>query len=214
MLIDKEGKINIENIGLIHGVTPPYTINCLGMGSGKLKIILILSFSLIVGYSTSQIIKKQVIIPLNNLNGVPYNTNNEMRDYSIDGFDIDSSGQYYFVGGNPIKGTTVLVVFKDAKVKYRKIYKDYFANKLFIYSDTLYLFDNNHPMNNVGFVKNDLYELNKENGMILKKHSHIIENTINSYECIDSLIVLWIIDKTKGAGSYFFALINLNGKLI
>src|ERR1700733_3272045 len=116
------------------------------MEYNKTKIFLLSVFLTVVSCCSSQIIKRQVRIPLNNLSGVPYYISNDVDTHpaGINGFEIDTAGNYYFMAGDKQKGTTTLAVFKGNKQMYRKTYKTYFASKLCINNDKLYLIDISH----------------------------------------------------------------------
>lgn len=59
--------------------------------------------------------------------------------------------------------------------------------------------------------------LDKADGHVLRKEKHIIENPINSYECIDSLFILQLFENNNSVpvqSHYVYAILNLEGKII
>jgi hypothetical protein len=127
---------------------------------------------------------KQVRIPLNNKDGVPF-YKDEMAFY-VEGFEVDKEGGFYFCGGD----TTTIVCYSKNVLKFRKTYTEFVNNQLYILNDKLYLFDNMSDRNN-------LFVLDKTSGKILTVYSHIINNKVNSYLFMDSSLVLMVFDNKK-----------------
>ncbi len=73
--------------------------------------------------------KKQTLIPLSNVNGVPYFKDQDMNDIGIDGFEVDEKGNFYFFGGEKLQ---TLAIFTGNKQILRKTYKQDLG-QLYIY---------------------------------------------------------------------------------
>jgi hypothetical protein len=145
--------------------------------------------------------KKQTLIPLSNVNGVPFYKDPELNDLGIDGFEIDSNGNFYFLGGDKI---TCLAVFSNNKPKYRKTYKGFHPTSLYIHDNSLYTF----VLGNSGV--NDLVNLNLTNGVVKKRYTHLTSKNIAFYTFADSSIVI----ETLSIDTALFYQYNLKGKYI
>jgi len=162
----------------------------------------------------SKIINKQIRIPLNNSSGIPYCLWKGI--YIIDGFEVDSAGNFYFIANsNNIvnilnDSTTTLAVFTGSKLKYRKIFNKHLTNDIIISANRIYLLDNSLYMR--GKDRNDFYELDAKNGKILKKYPHIFNSRIHNYEYFDSLIVLSVYDTIEPI--QYYELLNFKGEVI
>jgi len=146
----------------------------------------------------SQVIKKQVHIPLNNLTGIPYT--NQQGEIFIQGFEIDNAGSYLFLNGSA--SLTSLVKFNATKNVYRKTYKDDLGSQLFIYGSKIHIFN---------YLSNDLSVLDA-NGNILSKYNHITSDKINSYRFLDSNLIIDV-NKPKSF-DLDYKLYNLKGQKI
>ncbi len=153
----------------------------------------------------SQIIKKQVSIPLNNINGVPYH-HWKIEDL-ISGFDVDSKGNYYFIDINDNKGTTTLASFNGTKQKYRKTYNLCVYGQLDdiikVDSNRIYLVDS---------YKKNFYTLDNKDGKIVNEQKIPIKGIIGFYVFLDSAIVLGGIDSTDPSNHRW--LLNYQGILL
>lgn len=82
--------------------------------------------------------KKQTLIPLSNVDGVPFYIDQDMNDWAIDGFEIDQKGNFYFFGG---RGHGCLASFNGAKQVFRKNFIDLSqGGGLYLYKNYLYSF--------------------------------------------------------------------------
>ena len=84
-----------------------------------LALTLFACFNFFICFAQS-FVKKQTLIPLSDVNGVPFKKDPELNDLIINGFEIDSKGNFYFLGGEK---TVCLAVFAGNKQLYRKTYK-------------------------------------------------------------------------------------------
>lgn len=141
-----------------------------------------------LAYSENSI---QTIIPLNDDNGIPFQINN--IDYIINGFDIDSKGNFYFFGGKEN-----IVIYNGDSFIMKKHFNNISNNKLHINNDTLFIFDNKYNKNNL--VTIDLNTLE-----ILRFNESIISNTINSFEYVKNCFIAEVFDYEEE--------INLNTEL-
>lgn len=167
----------------------------------------------LVNYCTSQIIEKQVKIPLNNYSGVPYFNGlpyykGPLKAYGIHDFDVDTSGNYYFIKGDQEKGATTLAIFKGNKQKYRKTYNGFYSNNVFIYKNKILMLTSSGANGEI----HSLCEFNIKDGKIIKEYPRILAGFINIYDDYDSLVVLNVLDTARQSDC--FKLLKLNEGLI
>src|SRR5690606_37482012 len=114
---------------------------------------------------------EQVFIVLDNETGVPYDFDKDIYGYIIEGFDVDEQENYYFLAGdNPSN----LVCFSEDKEIFRRSYTQFMGNAIHQFEDQLLIFDYKYNANN-------LFVLDKNDGMIIKSYQRIIENRVNNY---------------------------------
>jgi len=130
----------------------------------------------------SQVNYHQIIIPLDNLKGVPYQM--EMGTYDLGGFEVDKNGCFYFLGGKQ----ATLAVFKQNVSLFRKRYKEFDSGNLFIYSNKIYTIDILYNFSTKKF-KNNLVELNIGDGTTNKIYDHIIASPFNTYKFVDDCLI-------------------------
>ena len=120
---------------------------------------------------------KQIRIPLNMQSRVPF-SKDDNGEYYIEGFDIDSSENFYFLGGKK----AVLACFsKNGRGIYRKSYLDHTPGQIYIVGDKLYFFEIGEK------ALNTLVEIDKINGMFLRDYPNAITKVLkaNGYTQID-----------------------------
>jgi hypothetical protein len=127
----------------------------------------------------------QIELPLSNTEGVPY-LKDEV-DYSIEGFDIDTGGNYYFLSG---KKATLVKISKDKKVVFRKTYAPLHANRIELIGTQLFTFNDQDD-------SNSLFALSIADGRVLVHHSRIIKNQVNAYYINDSSVIAEVFDYQK-----------------
>lgn len=116
----------------------------------------------------------QIRIPLDNQKGVPFRIIYNDQ-YLVQGFDIDSNGNYYFLGGEK---ATLACYSKDGKSICRKTYPGRVPSQTYILGEKLYFLE-------IG--ANDLYtlvEINRMDGSINHIYSKTIKSVITSYGCL------------------------------
>ncbi|HZY39189.1 MAG TPA: hypothetical protein VFE53_21180 [Mucilaginibacter sp.] len=143
--------------------------------------------------------KKQTLIPLSNVNGVPFYKDQDTNDWVIDGFDIDKNGTFYFLGGDNVD---CLAVFTGNKQIFRKTYKEVPGRLLYFYQNNLYTLGGNKN-------RNLITALNTSNGSIIKSY-HIPDKHIDEYFFIDSGIVVGAMGDT----AMWYQRYDLSGKYI
>jgi len=143
-------------------------------------LIMLLSFN--CGIVFSQTTYKQTRIPLDNQKGVPFSKISGF--YDVDGFEIDSKGNFYFSAGE--NGT--IAVFNGDKPIYRKSYSEFYYEQLYIFNNRLFVF-NSYALGNRRY-KNNLFELSLANETILKKRSIAGINWIDSYFFRDTRLII------------------------
>ncbi|MDB5137766.1 MAG: hypothetical protein JWP37_4369, partial [Mucilaginibacter sp.] len=143
-------------------------------------LFIVLIFSLqIVGVFAQVFNKNQSRIPLDNIKGIPYCIANE--HYSICGFEVDKKGNMYFLGGQK---NAILSVFHGGKQIYRRIYKEFDADKIQLIND-----DNELLIFNPS-KDNSLFALKISDGSIINKYNNITSENVNSHRFIDSILVI------------------------
>lgn len=147
------------------------------------KRILILLL-LLPGFCWAQnSIFKQIIIPLNNSYGVPYE---EIETgYDVIGFDVDNKDEYYFLGGSK----TTLAVFSDNKLKYRTDLKGLNISGVYLQNNTLWGFGSKYDFKSKKSI-NDLYKINLTKASAYSKKSFITDQSVNYFQFVDSCLVL------------------------
>jgi hypothetical protein len=146
------------------------------------------------------LIKKQIVIPLNNKLGVPFYKDDITHELVVDGFDIDAKGNFYFLGGDK---STCLAVFLGNKPIYRRTFKWFPTGPIYIYGNDLYTFDNSRTVNN-------LFVINPTSGTLINKISHISGKHFNSIKFVDSCLIL----ERLGYPNFTYEQFALNGKYL
>lgn len=158
----------------------------------------------------SQITYKQTRIPLNNSTGVPFSKPENGMDYSIGGFDIDEKGKYYFSGG---EGPFVIAIFDGAKLIFRKQYREFGNDNLYLYGHNLYMFDNRYsPLTHD--IVNSLFVLDKSNCTVIGKYKQIVKKSFNSYKFVDGFLIIDTIAAKTGITKTVHLKFNLRGQFI
>jgi hypothetical protein len=165
-----------------------------------IAITLIISIKLFSAFSQS-LPQKQILIPLNNLNGVPYDIGYEIKDYYIQGFEIDEKGDFYFLGGS---STTYLAKFTGSKLIYRHSFSKNVAigSQLFFRKDTLYTYNSEVP--------HTTYLINPTNGQLIKNYKSKDKEDINSFQFLAD----GIITESYGNSPVHYYLYDLRGDKI
>jgi hypothetical protein len=154
------------------------------MMANKMKKTLFTSYLVALSHFVfSQVNFIQVIIPLDNMKGVPYQTT--MGTYDLGGFEVDVNGCFYFLGGTQ----TTLAVFKQNAPLFRKQYKEFDSGNLFIYNNKIYTLDITYNYS-VRKSKNNLVELNLLDGSINEIYDHIITAPFDTYTFIDDCLIV------------------------
>jgi hypothetical protein len=121
---------------------------------------------------------RQIRIPLDVHNGVPFRPITEGEGPTVDGFDVDSNENFYFAGGNK----AILACFsKYGKPIYRRSFLNNYPGPIHIVGNKLYLFETWNA------ALNTLIEFDKINGTIIRKFPNAITNALESrgYKSID-----------------------------
>lgn len=121
----------------------------------------------------------QIIIPLDNDRGVPFNYDKSLYGYIIEGFDVDENGKLFFLGGD----TATLVSYSNGKEVFRKKYDDFLSNAIHSWNNKLYVYD-------YKFNRQNLFVLDPTTGELQKKIPKIIDNIVNNYYFQDSVLIL------------------------
>lgn len=137
-------------------------------------------------------VKKQTHIPLSNLKGIPYTFAD--RAYYVGGFDVDDSGNYYFLNGDNVVST--LVKFNGDKLIYRKKSKDYTGIQFYISGNNLFV---------LNYLSHSLYAVDKD-GNLLKAYSHFTNKPINTSRFLDTMLVLDVLNSNMTLNYYAYSL--------
>ena len=170
----------------------------------KLKLSFYVLIMIVIAFCTSSFTYKQVKIPLNNDNGVPF-YKDELA-YYIDGFDIDKNGNFYFLAGE----NAILACFTGENLKFRKTFTEFESNQIYLLDDKIYLFDDM-------FNKNNLFCLDRNNGNIISRNQNILKNSVNSFLFRDTSLIMEIFNNQKSidmSTELGIVLFSLTGKFI
>lgn len=175
----------------------------------------VLILPLIWSYSQirpNQIISyKQIRIPLDKLKGVPFKID-DRGEYYIEGFDIDSNENFYFLGD---KKATLACFSKNGKSIYRKSFLNFSPGEIHILGEKLYFFEIGNSLSNT------LVEINKTSGLLIKTYPKSITNVLKSYgytsidyyKFIDSILKITYIDN-EGIEKTKTICFNFTGELM
>lgn len=145
--------------------------------------------------------KKQTLIPLNNVNGVPFYRDQELNDIGINGFEIDTNGYFYFFGGNTIP---CFAVFNGNKQLFRKTYKELNSgSELHFYKNSFYSFAFDRSGKFI-FIK-----INMANGSLNTVDNPLISKKFIANTFIDSCIVLQVPGRV--IDSNYYELYSISG---
>lgn len=170
----------------------------------KLKLSFYVLIMIVIAFCTSSFTYKQVKIPLNNDNGVPFYK--DEIDYYIDGFDIDKKGNFYFLGGE----NAILACFTGENLKFRKTFTEFRPNQIYLLDDKIYLFDDK-------FRKNNLFSLDRNSGNIISRNQNILKNSVNSFLFRDTSLIIEIFNNQKSidmSTELGIVLFSLTGKFL
>lgn len=147
---------------------------------------------------------RQIALRLDLNGGVPYS--HDDNEYYLEGFEVDGEETLYFLGGDD----AVISCFKGEKLLYSKKYSEFLPNHLYLYGDTLYVFD-------YKFGKNNLFVLNKLDGTIIDVFLSITANKVNNYNFEDDGLILRVFnreEKTTMKTELAYVRYNLQGLLM
>lgn len=163
-------------------------------------IILFILFSSLFAFSQG-LIKKQILIPLDNNTGVPFYKNEESNDIAIDGFEIDKDENFYFLGGNRV---IYLVAFSGNKLLYRKTNKEFAVgtSHLYLFNNILYSFNPLSP--------NTLLALDPANGRVNNVYENITTKKINSFKFAGNSLITQSFNSSK----FVYEKLSLTGGFI
>jgi len=170
----------------------------------KLKLSFYVLIMIGMAFCTSSFTYKQVKIPLNNDNGVPFYK--DEYDYYVDGFDIDKNGNFYFLGGD----NAILACFTGENLKFRKMFTEFKSNQIYLLDDKIYLFD-------YMFEKNNLFSLDRNNGNIISRNQNIVKNRVNTFLFRDTSLIVELFNNQKSidmATERGIILFSLTGKFL
>jgi hypothetical protein len=159
-------------------------------GGGMIFFVLFFYSPNSLGQTTAY---KQIRIPFNKLLGVPFTKDPEGNEYTTEGFDIDSSENFYFLGGEK---ATLACFSKDGKSIYRKTFPNFVPGQVQILANKLYFFASGYKN------LNTLVEIDKSNGSLIQAYPKTITNALKSYgykqiyyyDFVDSLLQITYID--------------------
>lgn len=148
--------------------------------------------------------KKQTLIPLNNVSGVPFMKDPDVPiDLLINGFEIDAKGNFYFFGGK----LPCLAVFSGTKQIYRKTYNELDSGTgLNFYKGNSY----NYAFDSKG--KQIFIKLNMADGTLHHLNSSLLSKHFNAHTIVDSCIILLV--PAENTNAYSFEEYDLSGKFL
>jgi hypothetical protein len=145
--------------------------------------------------------EKQISIPLDNQKGVPFEIGNEIKDYYIEGFEVDDKDNLYFLGGS---SSICLTKFTGNRMIYRHAFSKTITigSQLFFRRDTLYTYDSEVP--------HTIFIINPTNGQLIKKYKSKDAQDINSFQ----FLVDGIVAESYGESPVHYYLYDLKGNKI
>lgn len=154
---------------------------------------------------------KEIRIPLDKQRGIPF-IKGQLGEYIVKGFDIDSDGNYYFLGGEK---ATLACFSKYGKSIYRKSFFNLTPSQTYILGEKLYLFEIGDRLSC------SLVEINRINGLLIQQNSKTIKSVLKSYGCKqisyyefrDSILRVNYID-SQGMEKTKTKCFNLKGELL
>lgn len=169
------------------------------------RIVLTLLICFVATFAFSQSFpKKQTLIPLSNINGVPFYKDPELNDIGIDGFEIDTNGYFYFFGGNTVP---CLAVFNGNKQLFRKTYRELISgSELHFYKNSFYGF----AFDKGG--KSVFININPANGSLSTVANPLVSTKFISDTFIDSCIVLQV--PSRALDSSYYELYSISGRYL
>jgi hypothetical protein len=115
---------------------------------------------------------KQIRIPLNMQTGIPFVRDAKEDQYIIEGFEVDSSENFYFLAG---KAATLACLSKDGKSIYRKTFLNFVPGEMHILGNKIYFFE-------IGLKSlYTLVEIDKSDGMFVQQYPKMIAKVLRSY---------------------------------
>jgi len=129
---------------------------------------------------------EQIVIPLDNKIGVPFFYHEKLYGYIIEGFEVDNDEHLYFLGGEK----SMIACFDNGNEIFRKEYSEFLPNELHIYGSQLYVFD-------YKLAKNNLFQLETEQGQIIDSFPQITVNSVNNYYFVDSTLITKVFNKQE-----------------
>jgi len=160
---------------------------------------------------------KQTTIPLNTKAGITVDpafphapiVEKRKRSSSIDGFEVDKEGYFFFLSGNQ----STLSIFNKNKKVFSENYNDLNFSKIHIYQNKIYALDNKF-INGTYSTENSLYILNKSTGRIEHIYKNLISNNTQQPVYLDSSLVLEVHEKNKVLPETAFLMYDLKGEFI
>lgn len=116
---------------------------------------------------------RQIRIPFNMQTGVPFVKSPEDHQYILEGFEIDSNENFYFLAG---KAATLACFTKDGKSLYRRFFTNLVPGEMHIVGNKIYFFE-------IGPKSlKTLVEVDKSNGMIVQQYPKTITKVLRAYK--------------------------------
>lgn len=154
---------------------------------------------------------KQIHIPLDMQSGVPFSKDHR-GEYHIEGFDVDSNENFYFLAG---RKATLACIAKTGKTVYRRTFLNHVPGQTYISGGKFYFFE-------IGDESlNTIVEVDKTNGSVVREYSKTIAKTLQSrgytqidyYEFQDSMLKITYID-SEGIDKTKRICFNLKGEVL
>jgi len=115
---------------------------------------------------------KQIRIPLNMQTGIPFVRDAKEDQYIIEGFEVDSTENFYFLAG---KAATLACFSKDGKSLYRRFFPNLVPGQMHIFGNKIYFFENGLK------AFNTLVEIDKSSGIFVRQYPKTITKVLKSY---------------------------------
>lgn len=174
------------------------------MNHFKIRILFFLAFFEGIIQSFALPPYHQFRLPLNNGNGVPFAI--AENDLAMKGFEIDSTENFYFLGGEE----SYISRFKGEELVYCHKFDERVNGELHFFDNKLYLFDTSYDWNLRKYHK-DIVEIDPNNGNIISRKANIVNEYFNASTLTSDGIVLELGNRPE---LFSYALYSYQGEFI
>jgi len=169
----------------------------------SLLLVSLICFNYVLCFSQS-FPKKQTLILLSNLSGVPFYKDVSLNDIGVNGFEVDDKGNFYFFGGEK---TACLAAFSGDRQLFRKPYRELNGgSELHLYKNNFYSFNFDQKGDPI-FIK-----INMTDGSLSVINNNLAKKKYFQHAVLDTCIILE--QHGEGRDSVFYEQYSFNGTFI